>query len=82
MGPPGADQYPAGSSRAGWPSLGGIVFGAMRSSGWRLLKVVALVYIEAVRSIPFVILLFFVFFALPLVLDIWTSRPTRRQLRR
>jgi His/Glu/Gln/Arg/opine family amino acid ABC transporter permease subunit len=51
-------------------SLGGIVFGAMRSSGWRVLKAVALVYIEAVRSIPFVILLFFVFFAVPLALDI------------
>src|SRR3984957_8424657 len=50
-------------------SLGGIVFGAMRSSGWRALKAIALVYTEAVRSIPFVILLFFVFFALPLALD-------------
>jgi His/Glu/Gln/Arg/opine family amino acid ABC transporter permease subunit len=50
-------------------SLGGIVFGAMRSSRWRVLKAIALVYIEAVRSIPFVILLFFVFFALPLALD-------------
>jgi ABC-type amino acid transport system permease subunit len=37
-------------------SLGGIVLGAMRSSEWRILKAVALVYIEAVRSIPFVIL--------------------------
>jgi len=32
-------------------SLGGIVLGAMRSSGWRALKVIALVYIETVRSI-------------------------------
>ena len=40
--------------------------GAMRSSGWRALKTMALGYIEAVRSIPFVILLFFVFFAVPL----------------
>jgi len=37
-------------------SLGGIVLGAMRSSEWRILKAVARVYIEAVRSIPFVIL--------------------------
>jgi His/Glu/Gln/Arg/opine family amino acid ABC transporter permease subunit len=51
-------------------SLGGIVLGAMRNSGWRALKAIALVYIEAVRSIPFVILLFFVFFAVPLALDI------------
>jgi ABC-type amino acid transport system permease subunit len=42
----------------------------MRSSGWRVLSAIALVYIEAVRSIPFVILLFFVFFAVPLALDI------------
>jgi His/Glu/Gln/Arg/opine family amino acid ABC transporter permease subunit len=51
-------------------SLGGVLFGAMRSSSWRVLKAIALVYIEMVRSIPFVILLFFVFFALPLALDI------------
>ena len=51
-------------------SLGGIVLGAMRSSGWRALRVIALAYIETVRSIPFVILLFFVFFAVPLALDI------------
>src|SRR5260370_6551229 len=51
-------------------SLGGIVLGAMRSSGWRALKAIALVYIEAVRSIPFVILLFFIFFAIPLMLDL------------
>jgi His/Glu/Gln/Arg/opine family amino acid ABC transporter permease subunit len=51
-------------------SLGGIVLGAMRNSAWRALKLVALVYIETVRSIPFVILLFFVFFAVPLALDV------------
>jgi His/Glu/Gln/Arg/opine family amino acid ABC transporter permease subunit len=58
-------------------SLGGIVFGAMRSSTTRALKTIALVYIEAVRSIPFVILLFFVFFGLcctdrPLGGEDWT----------
>jgi len=51
-------------------SLGGIVLGAMRSSGWRALKAISPVYIEVVRSIPFVILLFFVFFAVPLALDV------------
>src|ERR1700724_1378993 len=51
-------------------SLGGIVFRAMRSSSTRALNAIALVYIEIVRSIPFVILLFFVFFAVPLALDI------------
>jgi polar amino acid transport system permease protein len=50
-------------------SLGGVLLGAMRSSSWRALKGVALVYIETVRSIPFVILLFFVFFAVPLAFD-------------
>jgi His/Glu/Gln/Arg/opine family amino acid ABC transporter permease subunit len=51
-------------------SLAGIVLGAMRNSGWRALKAMAVIYIEAVRSIPFVILLFFVFFAVLLALDI------------
>jgi polar amino acid transport system permease protein len=51
-------------------SLGGLVIGAMRGSRRRLVKWVALLYIEAIRSIPFVILLFFVFFAVPLALDI------------
>src|ERR1700732_1552243 len=51
-------------------SLGGIVLGAMRSSGWRALKATALIYIEAVRSLPFVILLLFVFFAVPLALEV------------
>ena len=51
-------------------SLGGIAFGAMRSSSTRALNAIAFVYIEIVRSIPFVILLFFVFFAVPLALDI------------
>jgi len=51
-------------------SLGGIVLGAMCNSGWRALKAMAVIYIEAVRSIPFVILLFFVFSAVPLALDI------------
>jgi polar amino acid transport system permease protein len=51
-------------------SLGGIVLGAMRCSSWRILKTIALGYIEVIRSIPFLILLFFVFFAVPLALDI------------
>src|SRR3984957_16501665 len=51
-------------------SLGGIVLGAMRSWSWRGFQVAPLVYIETVRSIPFLILLFFVFFAVPLALDV------------
>ena len=58
-------------------SLGGIVFGAMRSSSTRALKAIAFVYIEVVRSIPFVILLFFVFFALPLAAAWTRKRPPR-----
>jgi polar amino acid transport system permease protein len=51
-------------------SIGGIVLGAMRGARLRPLKAVALLYIEVVRSTPFVILLFFIFYALPLALDI------------
>ena len=50
-------------------SLGGVVLGAMRGAHLRPLKAVALLYIEVVRSTPFVILLFFIFYALPLALD-------------
>jgi polar amino acid transport system permease protein len=50
-------------------SLGGVVLGAMRGATLRPLRAVALLYIETVRSIPFVILLFFIFYALPLLLD-------------
>src|SRR5438270_543705 len=51
-------------------SLAGVVLGAMRGARLRPLKAVALLYIEIVRSTPFVILLFFTFYALPLALDI------------
>ena len=50
-------------------SLGGLVLGAMRSSRLRLLKVIALLYTEALRSTPFVILLFLIYYAVPLALD-------------
>lgn len=48
----------------------GIVLGAMRGSRRRPLRVVALVYIEGLRSTPFVILLFLIFYAMPLALDL------------
>jgi His/Glu/Gln/Arg/opine family amino acid ABC transporter permease subunit len=51
-------------------SLGGIVLGAMRGARWRAIRAVAFLYVEALRSIPFVILLFFIFYALPLALDL------------
>jgi polar amino acid transport system permease protein len=51
-------------------SVIGVLLGAMRSSGWAPLRAIALVYIEAIRSTPFVILLFFIFYAVPLALDV------------
>jgi His/Glu/Gln/Arg/opine family amino acid ABC transporter permease subunit len=51
-------------------SLGGVLLGAMRGARWRPVRALAFLYVEALRSIPFVILLFFVFYALPLALDI------------
>jgi His/Glu/Gln/Arg/opine family amino acid ABC transporter permease subunit len=51
-------------------SLGGVLLGAMRGARWRPVRAAAFVYVEALRSIPFVILLFFIFYALPLALDI------------
>ena len=50
-------------------SAAGVVLGAMRSAKFAPLRWVATLYIEAVRSIPFVILLFFIFYAVPLALD-------------
>jgi polar amino acid transport system permease protein len=46
------------------------VLGAMRGSRRRPLRLIALLYIEGLRSTPFVILLFLVFYAMPLALDI------------
>jgi len=50
-------------------TIGGIVLGAMRMSRLRLLKAIAFLYIEALRSTPFVILLFLIYYAVPLALD-------------
>lgn len=51
-------------------SLGGVLLGAMRGARWRALRALAFLYVETMRSIPFVILLFFIFYALPLALDL------------
>jgi|SRR5579863_533682 len=48
----------------------GVVLGLMRRSRFGPLKVMALLYIESIRSTPFVILLFFIYYALPLALNI------------
>jgi polar amino acid transport system permease protein len=51
-------------------SLGGVVLGILRGARHPAARYSALVAIEAIRSTPFVILLFFVYYALPLALDI------------
>jgi len=51
-------------------SIAGIVLGAMRGSRRWPLRLLALVYIEGLRSTPFVILLFLIFYAMPLALDL------------
>lgn len=47
--------------------LGGIV-GIARGSRWRLLRLAALIYTEAFRSVPMIVLMFFAYFGLPLLL--------------
>lgn len=51
-------------------SIGGIVLGAMRGSRLRLVKAGATIYIEGLRSIPFVILLFLIYYAVPVALNL------------
>jgi len=51
-------------------SVLGLVLGLMRRSRFGGLRALALLYIEALRSTPFVILLFFIYYALPLALNL------------
>jgi His/Glu/Gln/Arg/opine family amino acid ABC transporter permease subunit len=51
-------------------SIGGVVLGAMRGSRRRPVKAVATLYIEGLRSIPFVILLFLIYYAVPVALNL------------
>jgi His/Glu/Gln/Arg/opine family amino acid ABC transporter permease subunit len=51
-------------------SLAGILLGAMRSTRFRPLRLASLIYIEVLRSTPFVILLFLLYYATPLALNI------------
>jgi His/Glu/Gln/Arg/opine family amino acid ABC transporter permease subunit len=51
-------------------SLAGALLGAMRSARFRPLRLASLVYVEAMRSTPFVILLFLMYYAMPLALNI------------
>src|SRR5262249_26960894 len=50
-------------------SAGGLVLGLMRSSQRRWVTALPLLYIELIRSTPFLILLFFIYYGMPLALD-------------
>jgi His/Glu/Gln/Arg/opine family amino acid ABC transporter permease subunit len=53
--------------------LGGIVGGLVgmaRTSEWRTVRALALIYTETFRSIPIIVLMFFCYFGLPLMLNI------------
>jgi His/Glu/Gln/Arg/opine family amino acid ABC transporter permease subunit len=50
--------------------LVGAVVGLARTSRWRVLRVLALLYTELFRSIPVLILMFFCYFGLPLLLGL------------
>ncbi len=43
----------------------GLVLALMRQSPWRTVRGIAVAYIEAIRNVPPLVLLFFIFFALP-----------------
>jgi polar amino acid transport system permease protein len=49
--------------------VGGIV-GVARGSRWRALRLAALIYTEAFRSVPMIVLMFFAYFGLPLLLGL------------
>lgn len=51
-------------------SLAGLLLGLARSSLQRVLWLPSLFYIEAIRSTPFLVLLFFIYYGMPLVLGI------------
>ncbi|HLR77456.1 MAG TPA: glutamine ABC transporter permease GlnP [Burkholderiaceae bacterium] len=50
--------------------IAGLVFGLMRAYGGRFLIAVALVYIELVRGTPIIVQVMFIYFALPVLLEI------------
>lgn len=55
-----------------WGTIAAILFGIASLSRWRLVRVVVRVYVEVFRGISAIVLLFWVFFALPLF-DIFLS---------
>lgn len=50
-------------------TAGGIILGLLRAAKSRALHILPLAYIEIVRSTPFLILLFFIYYGLPLALN-------------
>ncbi len=50
-------------------SAGGLILGLMRASSHRWLGALPFVYIELIRSTPFLILLFFIYYGMPLALN-------------
>ena len=50
--------------------IAGLIFGLMRAYGGRLLNGIALVYIELVRGTPIIVQVMFIYFALPVLLEV------------
>jgi His/Glu/Gln/Arg/opine family amino acid ABC transporter permease subunit len=50
-------------------TAGGLVLGLLRTARLRVVRALPLAYIEIVRSTPFLILLFFIYYGLPLALN-------------
>ncbi len=50
-------------------TAGGVMLGLLRTTRIRALHALPLAYVEIVRSIPFLILLFFIYYGLPLALN-------------
>jgi His/Glu/Gln/Arg/opine family amino acid ABC transporter permease subunit len=54
-------------------AVGGTLLALLRTSRWRVLRLVALLYTEFWRSVPILIVMFFCYFGVPLVLGIDVS---------
>ena len=48
-------------------AVGGLLLALMRTSNFRVLRLIALLYVELFRSIPILIILFFFFYGAPLI---------------
>ena len=54
-------------------AVGGLLLALMRTSNFRVLRLIALLYVELFRSIPILIILFFFFYGAPLIFGIDVS---------